>query len=410
MKHKYSTEYQFPSNFLWGTATAAHQIEGNNSKNDFWKWEKGNKKVPDSNRATDHYNRYKEDLTLASKYLHNNAYRLSLEWSRIQPEEETFDEKEIQHYKKVLKNIKKQNLRCILTLHHFTNPLWFAKKGAWAKSDNIVFFEKYVDLCVKNFGEFVDYWVVINEPNVYISMAYILGYWPPQKKSLFLGMKAYFNLAKAHRKSYKVIHNKFPNAKVGSSINMVYFTGSNLFEKLVSKIATWIYNFTFINLTKKNWDFIGINYYYLHFVKIINEFNIQKINLSDFLKVFHGKKKNILWPTYPRGIYHLTQRTWKKYHKEILITENGIASKDDKIRINFMLNTLQWLNRSIHNGAKIIGYCYWSLTDNIEWGMGKKAKFGLFSINYKNLKRKARGSADFYAKTCRENSVKDFSI
>ena len=139
-KHDHAT-LTFPPGFLWGTATSAHQVEGNDKNNDWWEWEQ--KHQPPNKRsgkADDEYERYKEDFKLAKKLGHN-AHRLSLEWSRIEPEEGQFDEEAIQHYQKVLKELKDDGLTVMLTLHHFTNPLWFAQKGGWENRDSSVYFE-----------------------------------------------------------------------------------------------------------------------------------------------------------------------------------------------------------------------------------------------------------------------------
>jgi len=390
-------ESNFPPGFLWGTATAAHQIEGNNSNNDWWHWEKSKKDIPDSGVACNHYDLYKEDFKLAKEILHNNAHRLSLEWARIEPREGVYDEKEMLHYKKVLGELRRLGLKTMVTLHHFTNPLWFAQKSGWEKKENLKYFKRYVSFCAREFNDLVDYWIVINEPNVYLTMSYLRGFWPPEKKNLLLALRVFLNLASAHKRAYRIIHQTIPAAQVASSINMAYFKPSLLVETVA--------NYSFILLSPRSWDFIGINYYFLHQFDLNKIPLIRKIKRKDFLKLIGGEKTDLGWPIYPQGIYEVVKKNWKKFKIPIIITENGIADKGDSKRPRFILDHLTWLNQAIKEGVDVRGYFYWTLMDNIEWGLGKKARFGLFETDYKTLKRIPRKSAFLYGKICQDNAI-----
>ncbi len=398
------TKEFFPKGFLWGTATAAHQVEGNNKFSDWWHWEKSKKGIEDSDIACDHYRMYKEDFHLAKNLLNNNSHRISIEWARIEPKEGRYNQKEILHYKKVLQELRKQKLASIVTLNHFTNPLWFAKKGGWTNSNNIKYFENFVNLCIKNFGQQVDYWVVINEPNVYTFMSYLQGFWPPQKHSLILAYKTYKNLAKAHNIGYQKIHDKIPNAKVSSAINMVYFKHQNAVGALLSKIISFLCNYSFLSLTKGHHDYIGLNYYMMHLASIRDLF-IKQPSLKKLEKLIGERKNDLGWPIYPEGIYEVTQSVFKRYKLPILITENGLADGNDSKRGGFLKDHLSWLRQSIKDGAQIIGYTHWTLMDNFEWRFGRRAKFGLFETDYKTLKRIPRPSAFLYSKIAKENAI-----
>jgi beta-glucosidase len=395
----------FPKEFLWGTATAAHQVEGNNSNSDWWHWEKRRKTVPNSNLACDHYHLYKEDFGLAKEILHNNAHRLSVEWARIEPKEGCFNEKELLHYKKVLGELKRLGLKTMVTLHHFTNPLWFARKDGWEKKENLKYFERYVSFCTKEFGNLVDYWIVINEPNVYTTMSYIRGFWPPEKKNLFIALKVFLNLASAHERAYQIIHRANPASQVASSINMTYFKTEPFFEKSIIKIIEIIANYSFILLSPQSWDFIGINYYFLHQFDLNKISLIKKIKRTDFLKLIEGERDDLGRPVYPQGIYEIVKKAWSRFKIPIIITENGIADEKDSKRSRFIVDHLTWLNQAIKEGVDVRGYFYWSLMDNIEWSLGKKAKFGLFETDYKTLKRIPRKSAFLYGKICQNNTT-----
>jgi beta-glucosidase len=397
---------RFPDNFLWGTAIAAHQVEGNNKYSDFWHWEKSKKSYPNSDLACNHYELYKKDFDLAKSVLHNNSIRISLEWARLEPEEGKFDKKEAKHYQDVLAYLKTIGLKSCVTLHHFTNPFWFAKRGGWQKRGNLKYFLRYAKFCVDNFGDLIDYWIIINEPNVYISNAFLLGIWSPGKKDPLAALKVYLNMARAHSKTYKIIHSSFPQAKVSSSIAMVCFKSLDLLGKPLVPLFSWFGNKSFLFLTRGAHDFIGINYYSIHIVKFA-DFRLKDVNRSALEKAVFRKSSDLGWPFYPQGIYEVCKSTWNKYKLPIIITENGVADKADKDRPGFIVDHLSWLLTAIKEGVEILGYFHWTLMDNIEWHLGKKAKFGLFETNFKTLARIPRKSALLYGQICKNNSLKE---
>ncbi|MCM8796258.1 MAG: family 1 glycosylhydrolase, partial [Candidatus Omnitrophica bacterium] len=218
---------QFPQNFLWGAATSAYQVEGNNIYSDWWEWERriGLKEV--SKEACRHYDLYKQDFDLA-KNLNHNAHRLSIEWSRVEPRKDKFLDKEIDHYLEVVRCLREYGMEPIITLHHFTNPFWFAQCGGWQEKFAIDYFLDYVKRLVEALAKTVRYWITFNEPLVYVYHAYILGLWPPQEKSILKAMRVIENLICAHLKSYKLIHKIYKQKKLSSPYvsiakNMQYF-------------------------------------------------------------------------------------------------------------------------------------------------------------------------------------------
>mgnify|MGYP006425431169 FL=1 len=204
MVHK----HDFPEDFVWGTATAAHQVEGNNKNSDWWHWElnSAGKKGPAeaSGIACDSYNRFEEDFDLCQK-LNNNAVRISIEWARIEPERGKFDEHALDHYKKILKAAKERGLQTFVTLHHFTSPKWLADMGGWANMDTPELFAKYAERCEQEFTTLIDKYMTINEPQVYMSMSFLTGKWPPNKKNPILGLLVEINMQRAHKKAYRLI-------------------------------------------------------------------------------------------------------------------------------------------------------------------------------------------------------------
>jgi len=389
------TSLRFPKDFLWGTATAGHQVEGNNIHSDWWAWEKKKPEIENSGITCDHYHKFRQDLWLAKNILQNNAYRFSIEWARVEPKEGKFDEKEIKHYLEVLLELKKLRMKSMVTLHHFVNPLWFARKGGWEKRQNLKYFERYVKVCLENLGDLVDFWAPINEPGMYVSQAFLFGIWPPEKKSFTSMVRVYLNMAKAHKAAYEIIHERLSNSKVLPVISMNSYVVENYPKKLLARAFNFFTNHSFLYLVKNHFDFIGINYY--------GPFETNFISFGKGLDTVSG----INWKIYPKGIYEIVKEIWQKYKTPIMITENGNADANDSKRSEYIINHLFWLNKAIKEGVDVRGYFYWSLMDNFEWHMGRGVRFGLFEIDYKTLKRIPRKSAYMYGKIAVNNGVDD---
>jgi len=401
---------KFPDGFLWGTSTSAHQVEGNNH-NQWSEWEKENaerlakevinywqpwqqKKFPEmfnlenyiSGRSCDHYNRYEEDFDLA-KAMNNNAYRFSIEWSRVELEEGGFNQLEIEHYRNVIKALKIRGLEPFISLWHWTVPVWFAKKGGFEKNDNIKYFVRFCERIISEFKNDVKFWIVLNEPEIYTSHSYLKGTWPPQKKNLLAYLVVFHNLIKAYRKIFETIKKIQPNSQIGIAKNNIYFEG------WLSPIIRWWWNFYFLNCIKTHQDFIGLNYYFHNRIKGL-KFNQNK----------NEETSDLGWEIYPKGIYYVL-RELKKYQKPIYITENGLADAKDEKREKFIKEHLYWIHKAIQEGVDIRGYFYWSLLDNFEWDKGFWPRFGLVEIDYQTLERKIRPSAQEYAKICKNNEL-----
>ena len=410
---------QFPKDFYWGAATSSHQVEGNNY-NDWSGWEKENaerlakeseKKFGHlsnwsdikeqaqnpqnyiSGRACDHYNRYEEDFNIA-KSLGHNAHRFSIEWSRIEPEEGKWDEKEIEHYRQVIRALRLRGLEPFVTLWHWTIPLWLRDKGGVKSKYFPKYFSKYVEQIVKELPD-VKIWITLNEPEIYSINSYLKGTWPPQKKCPFSYFRVFMNLIWAHRKAYRIIKRNAPNAQVGVVKNNIYFEAYqnkpvNYFFK---KCADFWWNYIFLNKTWLYSDFIGLNYYFHN--RIDYGFN----------KNENKKISDMGWELYPEGIYYML-KDLKRYGKSIYIMENGLADAQDVNREWFIKESLRYIHKAIQEGIDVHGYFYWSLLDNFEWDKGFWPRFGLVEVNYKTMERKIRQSAYKYAKIIKENSLK----
>jgi len=380
---------KFPENFLWGTATSAYQVEGGIKNCDWAKWK-------DAGMACDHYHRYEEDFDLAKDILHNNAYRFSIEWSRIEPEKGRWDLEEIEHYKKVLLALHKRNIIPFITLHHFTNPQWLSDEGGWENKKVIGYFARYAEFVVKNLGQYVDFWITINEPLVYIGQGYMECSWPPGKKGFFKIFKVLSNMIRAHKTAYKAIRKIDGKAKIGLATNNTFFEPlkkKSFLDKFSVFLIDYFWNRYFLNKVKIYSDFVGLNYYF-H----------KKVKFPIGLKDGDNKRTDLDWEIFPEGIYHVLKEL-KRYKKPIYITENGIADAEDKYCPQFIIDHLKWVHKAIQEGVDVQGYFHWSLIDNFEWADGFKPRFGLIEVDYNNFQRKPRRSAEVYGKICQNNSL-----
>ena len=205
-------KYKFHKDFLWGVALSGYQTEGNGINTDWWYYEKNKRKTDkypeeESGIANDFWNRYKEDIDLA-KELNSNSIRLGVEWARIEPTPGHFNEEAVFHYKKILEYAKSKNLKIFLTLHHFTIPLWFAEMGGFLNYDAPKIFSFYAMKCVEEFKDYVDFFITINEPEVYSYMGYVRGSWPPMHRSNFEAALVNLNFLRCHRYFYKKAKKK----------------------------------------------------------------------------------------------------------------------------------------------------------------------------------------------------------
>ena len=378
----------FPDNFYWGSATSSYQVEGGIENCDwasqcrnYPRVELKSQKpcVPCAGRACDHYNLYEKDFDLI-KQLGQNAHRLSIEWSRIEPEEGRFDEKEIEHYRKVLQSLRDRGIEPFVTLWHFTLPLWFAKKGGFENPKAPEIFARYCGYVVERLGDMAKFWMTMNESMVYASGGYLKGVWPPFNKNFFRFLKVIKTLISSHLASYIIIRKINPELRVGIAKNNIYFESFPLISHF--------WNFYFLNKIKNHLDFIGLNYYFHR-------------------KLFGNKNKEVSdmnWEIYPKGIYYLL-RELKLYNLPIYITENGLADAKDTKREKFIKEHLFWAHKAIEEGVDLRGYFYWSLLDSFEWAYGFGPRFGLVEMDYENMERKIRPSAWEYKKICETNSL-----
>lgn len=405
---------EFPPNFFWGASTSSHQVEGaNHNQWSVWElanakqmartagqrldwqsnWEEIKVQAEDPNNyisgiAVDHYHKYKQDFDIAKK-LNMNAFRFGIEWSRIEPSEGRWDQKEIEHYRSYIIELRKRGLEPILNIWHWTNPVWFEKKGGFTKRENIKCFEKFVQKIANEFGDELYYVITLNEPNVYMSFSYGLGWWPPQQKSWLKAVWVYYNLTIAHKRSYRILKHKNPQLQVGIAPQLANIQPKrphNLTDIISTKWMLYYWNWWFLNRTKKQQDFLGFNYYFTDYYK-----NLRRDD--------PGVPTNDMgWYMEPEGLHGLLVRVWTRYRKPIMITENGVADANDQYRQWWIEESIIAMERALSEGVQVVGYLHWSLLDNFEWASGWWPKFGLVEVDRKNgMKRTIRPSAKWFA-------------
>lgn len=405
--------------FYFGAATSSHQVEGGN-ENDWSKWEKETaglkaKKANDikkggqwphfilknypnplqeenyiSGRASNHYSKYKEDFK-AAKSLGHNAHRISLEWSRIEPQAGEFNSEAIVHYKDVVKSLKKNGLEPFITIWHWPLPFWVSEQGGWTSPKTTADFVRFAEKIAEIFKNDVKFWITLNEPEIYAMNSYLKGVWPPQKKNPLLYLIVLRNLIMAHRSSFSALKKIRPGLQIGIAKNNIYFEAykNKPINLLLKRAADWWWNFYFLDRIADSMDFIGLNYYFHN--RIDSGFNKNENKLVS----------DMGWELYPEGLFNVLTDT-KKYKKPVYITENGLADAEDKNRSWFISESLNAVRRAQKEGVDVRGYFYWSLLDNFEWDKGFWPRFGLLEVNYKNMKRKIRPSALAYKKLIKQ--------
>lgn len=411
---------------MWGTSTAAHQVEGNNDNNQWWKWERETD-LEVSGIACDHYNRYEGDINLMAD-LGYNAYRFSIEWSRIEPKKGEFDKNEIKHYRSVANHLRENGIKPIPMLWHWTNPLWFMREGGWKKRENIEFFIEFVRKIAEEF-EF-DYWLTIDEPIVYANDSCVLdkyppthltkNNWPKKEKTLRALFKVASNLLQAHARSYETIHdNSNGDVSMSKAVNILEPASNSPLDEQSTKIRNYLENDVWLQSLKKGkpiaplsgeefgsvLDFLGLNYFFGEECRFDENSTTPPYYFLKAGPEEGCEKSDLGWWIYPEGLYKVLKRIHNTFDLPTMITSNGIGTKRDLQRRRFLINHLKQMDRSLDEGVDLIGYMHWSFMDNFEWAQGFDPKFGLVEVNYNNLERIPRKSAYMYGKIAEKNGI-----
>ena len=417
--------YHFPRGFLWGTATAAHQVEGNNTNNQWWKWEQEGHTQGISGLACDWWGgRWKEDFDRAAEG-GQNAHRMSVEWSRIQPTPDTWDEDALERYRTMLRGLRERGMTPMITLHHFSDPLWFYEMGGWEHEEAVGSFEKFVRKTVDALREYCTLWCTINEPNLYALNGYVLGDFPAKHRGLKVAMQVMANMLRGHAAAYRAIHQIQPEARVGYAHHyrpMQAKRSWSPFDALMRKITYDALNTGFpsgistgimktplgryqIPEAKGTQDYLGLNYYSVDTVSFDlgnpRELFLRREYPADADTGEHRFVANI-----PSGIFDSIKWAARTYpNLPILITENGVEDANDSIRPRYLAQHVHQMWRAVNFNWPVKGYFHWTLVDNFEWERGWTQRFGLWGLDLETQKRTKRASADFYAEICKENGL-----
>lgn len=422
---------KFPREFLWGVASAAHQVEGDCDNNNWSAWEKTSaangqpriKNAQVAGKACEHWTRFREDIRLMQE-LGVKAYRFSMEWSKIEPREGEIDSSALRHYHEVCDALLAAGIKPVVTLHHFTHPLWFEAKGGFEHEENIAAFVRFAELLFREFHEQVEMWCTINEPEVFASQGYFLGVFPPGKQDPRLTAEVLKNLLLAHVQVYERL-KKLPGgerARIGLVKNIMQFDPSRrwhlldwllahklnaLFtESILAFFHDGDFDFSMPGLASLHYrdaratrslDFIGLNYYsHLHV-----QFHWSTKEFFKFTFPEDATMTDMPYTIYPEGFYRALQ-AMQQLNVPIYVTENGIADAKDDRRALFISRYLYALHRAMQEGSDVRGYFYWSLMDNFEWAEGYDMKFGLYEVDFNTQERRLREGAQAFVNAVKE--------
>ncbi|MBI3244112.1 MAG: glycoside hydrolase family 1 protein [Chloroflexi bacterium] len=420
--------HTFPRGFKWGTATAAHQVEGGATNSDWAVWEKQPGNINEGGTAAvacDWWSgRWREDFDRAAAD-GQTAHRLSVDWSRIEPRLAVWDEEALDHYREMVKGLRERGLEPLVTLHHFTNPLWLAEKGGWENSAVVGYFERFARKVVKALSDYVDVWCTINEINIFAYQSYLVGLWPPQKKDIQLYFKVIRHVLLAHTAAYRVIHELQPAAKVGIAHHLQLIDPAkpeSAPDGWVSRLQHRLFNEAipqalhtgklFFPLGRVNerlpelagtMDYMGVNYY----SRRRSTFDLSQ-PAALFGRTFHTPEAELdhlgLNELYPEGLYRAIK--WAaRFKKPIMITENGWGDEDEGRRNRAMILHLRQLWSAINFNWPVTAYYYWTLVDNFEWERGWSQRFGLYELDLATQERRPRPAAKLYAEVCQTNTL-----
>jgi beta-glucosidase len=429
----------FPKDFLWGTATAGHQVEGGNVHSNWWAWEQ-RRRVNDgtvSGRACDYWNRYPEDHAFIAAQGHG-VFRLGIEWARIESRRGHFDLRALDHYTTILQDLQTRGIKVCLTLNHWVVPQWFAAEGGWLAPRALAWWERFLRAVIPALAPCVDLWITLNEPMVPVLVGYVLGYHPPCRVRPFQAAKVFARLLRAHAIAYSLVHELVaeapgggpPQAGFAGAVQHVEpFHSQGVTRLLERPLAAFFEQVSFgaweeslvtgcvalpfgrrqrVPDLAGSFDFVGLNYY-MRVSMQVGAGTLANVKQGEFACPPGIETTQMGWQVYPPGFYEVVRAATKQFGKPIYITENGCASTDDAQRRSYLVTHLAQLQRAIADGSDVRGYFHWSLLDNFEWREGYTPKFGLVEVDFNDpeLPRRPRPSAELFREVIEANALTD---
>ena len=386
----------FPDGFSCGTATAAHQIEGGNTNNDWWAFEHtpGSGCAESSGDACDSYLRWEEDADLVAGLGLDN-YRFSVEWSRIEPADGEFSRAAIEHYRRQCIGLRERGVDPVVTFHHFTTPLWLTAQGGWETGVAVERFGRFCTVVAEALGDVMTRACTLNEPNIVATMGWHAGMFPPGKTDIELSRAVGGHLIDAHRLAVEAIRAAAPGVPVGLTLAMTDYQPTAGGEERLESIRHHAED-VFLDATKGD-DFLGVQVY----TRLL--FGPDGgAGYEDGVPVL-----DMGYEFYPASLGNCLRRAWS-YTGGALplrVTENGIGTMDDEQRIDYVRQALAGVLDAVADGIDVRGYTYWSLLDNFEWAFGYKPRFGIVSVDRETFARMAKPSAAWLASVAAANAL-----
>ena len=401
-----------------GVATAAVQIEGGDRNNSWYDWAREPGHIADGSspeRATDHWNRWREDTDLMVG-LGIRDYRMGIEWARIEPRPGEYDDTAIARYREELAYLRERGVTPLVTLHHFSNPCWFEADGAFERPDSVDTFLRYVHVVVEEIGDLVTDWVTINEPNVYATSGYLFGEFPPGVKSYRRLRSVLRHLAMAHCRAYRLIHDlqPGPQTRVGFAHHLRVFDAlnpRNPVHRALARTNAYLFQDALSDAMLggrfptvlggqpdgippgPHYDYLGINYYSRTAVSKLADGTFPDSPVND-----------LGWEIYPEGIVAVAEALHRRYPGPIWITENGTCDASDAFRARYLHEHLAAIAGS---SLPFERYYHWCFVDNWEWALGEVPRFGLVHLDYASQERTVKESGRFYADVIAERGVSE---
>ena len=420
---------RIPAGFLLGTASAAHQVEGG-LWNDWMRMERDEPwRIKDGGSAAvaiDHLHRHREDLEMLARMGHT-AQRFSVEWARVEPEPGRFDPAALRHYAAVVATCRELDMEPVVTLHHFTLPVWLADRGGLLAPEAPRLFARYAAACAEAFGRDVRWWITINEPNVLMTLAYAEGAWPPHRRSPRLAFRAGVGLLRMHAAAATVLHRAGRIHGRPAMVSIAHHErpfrprpGSPV-TGMIAWAPDRIFNRWFLACCARgrvlppggtgqavpglrgSLDYLGLNYYTDERVRF-DPHAASRLFVSPDPDPA-APRSSVGWSIDPAGLRRALVRLGEEFGLPLMVTENGVADEDDKLRPGFLADHLRAVVDAIGDGVDVRGYLYWTGFDNFEWLEGYGAKFGLIAVDRVSLERRPKPSAAVFAAICRTGVI-----